>query len=70
MLNLNSGQRRSRNTGYPTPPARIPACGFPAPGSSIILTRAEVKIFTQTPDSFPPDWNGSVLGKRKPPVPA
>ena len=31
---------RGRNTGYPMPPAQIPACGFPAPGSSVIVTRA------------------------------
>jgi len=29
---------RSRNTGYPMPPAQIPACGIPAPGSSVVLT--------------------------------
>jgi diphthamide synthase subunit DPH2 len=25
---------RGRTAGYPTAPAQIPACGFPAPGSS------------------------------------
>jgi hypothetical protein len=42
-------QRRRRITGYPVTPAQIPACGFPAPGSSIILTHAEVQAFTQAP---------------------
>ena len=32
--------RRGRDAGYPTPPAQIPACGFPAPGSSVILASA------------------------------
>src|SRR5271165_6981267 len=27
------GARRGRETGLPVPPAQIPACGFPAPGS-------------------------------------
>ena len=27
------GARRGREPGYPGPPAQIPACGFPAPGS-------------------------------------
>src|SRR5262245_40311545 len=25
--------RRGRDTGYPVPPAHLPACSFPAPGS-------------------------------------
>jgi hypothetical protein len=29
--------RRGRNAGYPAPPTQIPACSFPAPGSSMIL---------------------------------
>ena len=33
-------RRRGRDAGYPTPPAQIPACGFPAPGSSVILASA------------------------------
>ena len=44
--------RRRRNAGYPAPPAQIPASGFPAPGSSVILTRAEEQAFTQAPDSY------------------
>jgi len=32
--------RRGRDAGYPTPPAQIPACGFPAPGSSVVLASA------------------------------
>jgi hypothetical protein len=32
--------RRGRDVGYPTPPAQIPACSFPAPGSSQILASA------------------------------
>ncbi len=46
--------RRSRNAGYPASPAQIPACGIPAPGSSVIITRAERSILTQAPDSFSP----------------
>jgi hypothetical protein len=34
------GARRGRDTGYPVPPAQIPACGFPAPGSSKMLASA------------------------------
>ena len=34
------GARRGRDAGYPTPPAQIPACGFPAPGSSVRLAAA------------------------------
>jgi hypothetical protein len=34
------GEHRGRDAGYPTPPAQIPACGFPAPGSSAILASA------------------------------
>jgi hypothetical protein len=32
--------RRGRDASYPTPPAQIPACGFPAPGSSVRLASA------------------------------
>src|SRR5881397_1158230 len=32
--------RRGRDAGYPTPPAQILACGFPAPGSSVGLASA------------------------------
>jgi hypothetical protein len=31
---------RGRAAGYPTPPAQIPACRFPAPGSSVTLASA------------------------------
>jgi hypothetical protein len=31
---------RGRTAGYPTAPAQIPACGFLAPGSSVILASA------------------------------
>src|SRR6185369_7573471 len=31
---------RGRTASYPTAPAQIPACGFPAPGSSSILASA------------------------------
>ena len=31
---------RGRTVSYPTAPAQIPACGFPAPGSSEILASA------------------------------
>jgi len=38
----------ARSTGYPAPPAQIPACRFPAPGSSKILTSVlsalEIKV--------------------------
>ncbi len=44
------GRRRSRDTSYPAPPAQIPACGFPAPGSSAILTLVEG---TSSPWIFP-----------------
>ena len=36
--------RRGRDTGYPAPPAQIPACSFPAPGSSIVLASAILTI--------------------------
>jgi len=29
---------RGRDAGYPAPPAQTPACSFPAPGSSVVLT--------------------------------
>jgi len=45
--------RRSRDTGYPASSAQIPACDFPAPGSSNILTRVARRSFTQAPDSLP-----------------
>ena len=32
--------RRGRDAGCPAPPAQIPACGFPAPGSSVTLASA------------------------------
>src|SRR5437867_13401198 len=32
--------RRGRDAGYPTTPAQIAACGFPAPGSSVRLASA------------------------------
>ena len=35
---------RGRDTGYPVPPAQIPACGFPAPGSSMALTSVILTI--------------------------
>src|SRR5262245_11239081 len=34
------GAHRGRTAGYPTAPAQIPACGFPAPGSSVRLAAA------------------------------
>ena len=37
---LGQKRRRGRDAGYPTPPAQIPACGFPAPGSSVTLASA------------------------------
>ena len=33
-------RHRRRTTSYPIAPAQIPACGFPAPGSSEILASA------------------------------
>ena len=44
--------RRSRNAGYPAFPAQIPACDFLAPGSSVILTRAEGGPIKQAPYSL------------------
>jgi hypothetical protein len=34
------GNHRGRTASYPTAPAQIPACGFPAPGSSVRLAAA------------------------------
>ena len=34
-------RRRGRDASCPTPPAQIPACSFPAPGSSTILASAQ-----------------------------
>ena len=34
------GARRGRDASYPAPPAQIPACGIPAPGSSEMLASA------------------------------
>ena len=41
---------RRRSTGYPVTPAQIPACGFPAPGSSDTLTLVANHTLTQAPD--------------------
>ena len=49
-----TAKRRRRDTGYPAPPAQIPASGFPAPGSSVLLTRAEEQAIAQAPDSHLP----------------
>ena len=43
MHQASLGARCGRDTGYPAPPAQIPACGFPAPGSSMVLASV---IFT------------------------
>jgi hypothetical protein len=40
---------RGRTASYPTAPAQIPACGFPAPGSSGILASA----FQPRPSKLP-----------------
>jgi len=37
-------QSRGRDTGYPAPPAQIPACSFPAPGSSMVLASVVLTI--------------------------
>jgi hypothetical protein len=39
------GARRGREPGYPGPPAQIPACGFPAPGSCRRSNAIEVRGF-------------------------
>jgi hypothetical protein len=39
-LRQDRRSRRGRDASYPTPPAQIPACGFPAPGSSVRLAAA------------------------------
>ncbi len=36
---IRYGLRSSRDTGCPVPPAQFPACGFSAPGSSVMFTR-------------------------------
>lgn len=54
--------RRSRDTGYPALPAQIPACDFLAPGSSVVLTRAENRSITQVPDSLS-DWPVDNVGE-------
>jgi hypothetical protein len=46
--------RHSRTASNPTPRAKIPTCGFPAPNSSVTHTCAEAQVFTQAPDSFQP----------------
>ena len=38
------GSRRGRDTGYPAPPAQIPACSFSAPGSSMVLASVILTI--------------------------
>ena len=38
------GARHGRNGGHPPSPAQIPACSFPAPGSSAILASAIERI--------------------------
>jgi hypothetical protein len=46
------GARSGRGPGYPGPPAQIPACGFPAPGSCRRSNAIEVRGFggPYTPD--------------------
>ena len=49
------GARRGREPGYPGPPAQIPACGFPAPGSCRRSNATEVRglggPFTSSPQA-------------------
>jgi hypothetical protein len=37
--------RRGRDASYPTPPAQIPACSIPAPGSSMRLASAIPEVW-------------------------
>ena len=40
---------RSRNAGYPTPPAQTRTCGFPASGSSVVLAFVQDNAIKHTP---------------------
>ncbi len=55
--------------GYPASPAQIPACDFPAQGSSNILTRVVRQVFTQAPDSPSGASAERVLETQNAPVP-
>ncbi len=37
-------RHRGRTASYPTTPAQIPACGIPAPGSSVVLASASRRL--------------------------
>ena len=47
--NTGSGLSRSRNAGYPAPPAQTRTCGFPASGSSVVLAIAQDRTIKPTP---------------------
>src|SRR5512145_880843 len=40
---------RGRTAGYPTAPSQIPACGFSAPGSSVLLASYKSVVQFQYP---------------------
>jgi hypothetical protein len=44
-----AGARRGRSASYPTAPSRIPACSFPAPGSSELFASALVQWYWLSP---------------------
>src|SRR6266480_4917683 len=56
---------RGRDTSHLMPPAQIPACGFPAPGSSDALASVEGRRyeFSRSPDSssFREPWCGYLI---------
>src|ERR1022692_1251461 len=49
IVRLVSGRRRGRSASYPTAPSRIPACSFPAPGSSELFASALVQWYWLSP---------------------
>ena len=46
------GAPRGRNAPFGAPPAQIPACSFPAPGSSLLLTRSHDTCTRHAPSLY------------------
>jgi hypothetical protein len=58
-LAIGTVTSRSRNAGYPAPPAQSRTCGIAASGSSVVLAFAQDKIIIQTPSGTPPPLCGA-----------
>ena len=51
-FHLSSHAPRGRGTRCRVPPAQIPACSFPAPGSSLLLTRSHDPCVRHAPSLY------------------